>query len=72
MEWDWPEENLRRPQLDKFSARRCDTDLGAFDAEQNSSCTHTLPHAHRAMPAEKKKKKEKKGKARRRDLAVIG
>lgn len=24
MEWDWPGENLRRPELDKFSVGRCD------------------------------------------------
>ena len=60
MEWDWPGENLRRPQLDKFSVRRCDRrDLGTFDGLNRTRCgcathhtrafshTRTLSHAVR-------------------------
>lgn len=48
MEWDWPGENLRRPQLDKFPVRRCDTDsqdLGTFNAGQDSLAAAQRTHA---------------------------
>lgn len=67
MEWDWPGDELRRPQLDKFSVRRCEGDggdLGTLNAEQNellrNAHAHSLTHAHRSVPAEKKEKNEKR------------
>lgn len=61
MEWDWPEENLRRLQLDKFSALDAIKISGHFDGgENNTQGSHMHTESCRQREKTPRKKKPRK------------